>query len=414
MKFLVKGIKSASQTSIYLRAKNVEIAKQMAYDRGIIPFEIIDLTHTPSSFSSSFLGKYFEAIVFWVFFRGTFYQELLLGFRQIAFMIEAALPIEDIFRQCIDTAKHKKLRAMYVDILHSIGGGISLGKAFAKFGGLIGEMRVSLIEVGQNSGNLNEIFSLLADELQEHCQEVTKLKKKLFYPCFVFVCMIVAFGVLSVSVIPAFLTLFSDVGLELPLATQALVVVGDNFVQCGVLIVVFIGFLFLLVKQFPKKSKSFILKIHRHLLVVPFFGKIFLCREIHHYFLAFYLCERAGLEIKSCLKNALSSLQNDYIKAAFNSVEIAITQGRGLGDAFLNIYLLDSVAKALIITGEKSGNLEKTLKMCCEHYHRLYTQRLERFDRWIEPVLTLFIGGLVMWFALAILLPMWSLNDFNL
>lgn len=414
MKFLVKGIKNASEVSIYFRAKNSEIAKQKAYRRGIVPLEIIELVDNPLFFSSSFLGRQFEEIISWVFLRGMFYQELFLSFKQIAFMIEAALPIEEIFRQCTKTVKHKKLKAMYKDILHSISGGISLATAFGKFNGLIGEMRISFIEVGQNSGNLSEIFSLLADELQAHCQEIAKIKKKLFYPCLVFVCMIIAFGVLSASVIPAFLTLFSEVGLELPLATQALVLVADVFVKWGVLMAIFVGVLILFLKQLPKSLKSFRLKIHHYLLVLPLVGKIFLCKDIYHYFLAFYLCERAGLEIKSCLKNAFLSLQNAHIKIAFSSVEVDIAQGKGLGDAFFNTHLLDSIAKALVITGEKSGNLEKTLQMCAEHYYRLYTKRLEQFDRWVEPMLTLFVGSLVMWFALAILLPMWNLNDFNL
>ncbi|PAF41168.1 type II secretion system F family protein [Helicobacter sp. 11S03491-1] len=397
MKFFIKGLRNSQTQQICLNAKNVDQLKKKAYALGIVPIEITPLDSKKFSLKS-FLP---------------YHQELLLSFRQISFMINAALPIDEILTHMITSTHHPKIKSMYEGILKELSLGSSLAKAFSKFKHIVGEMRISMIEVGQNSGSLAEIFSLLSDEIEQSIKDIASFKKKLFYPCIVFICIFIAFGILNATVIPEFIALFQDIGLALPFATKTLIIAADVFQKWGISILIFM-FLFGFFLQYPlKKYKSIAQKFHQYILKIPLIGKIFLYRDLHHYLLTFYLSQKTGLDIKICLKNAHTSIKNTYLKNILNQVHFSIQKGENLSKAISQAKIFSPIAQGLILAGEKSGNLEKMLEMSSFYYKELYTQKLDNFSQWIEPVMTLLIGALVLWFGLGVLMPMWSLNYFE-
>ncbi|PAF54513.1 hypothetical protein BKH42_00980 [Helicobacter sp. 13S00482-2] len=393
MKFKLSGIKNSKHIYKTMEAKNPQEAYDKAEILGITPVDIIPI----ESFS---IQSFFP-----------YEHELLLSFRQISFMLGSAIAIDEIFQQCITSCVHPKIKSMYQDILKSLLQGNSLSASFSKFVSIVGHLRVAMIEVGENSASLPEIFELLAKEIEQKQEESAEFKKKFFYPCMVFICTILAFGFLNAKVLPEFTRLFEEMSIELPFLTKALIFSGNFFSQWGIFILISLIFVGSVMKQIPQKSKIFREKFHRYFLKLPIFGKIFLYRDLHRYFLAFYFCEKAGLEIKLSLKNAYLSLKNEFLKAKFQEVSAWIEKGENLSNALCKIEILDVMSRGLIISGEKSGNLERMLQISSIHYKNLYSQNLERFNRWLEPIMSIFVGFLVLWFALGILTPMWNLNS---
>lgn len=393
MKFKVVGVKNSQQVIKIIHSNSLEDAHQKAQSLGIIPIEIVP--------KSSFCIRYFLP----------YEAELLLSFRQIAFMLCSSIAITEVLEQCIKSSSHPKIRSMYEDILKSLEQGSSLSRAFSKFVWIVGESRIAIIEVGENTGSLPEVFALLAQEMEEKQKELLEFKKKLFYPCVVFVCTLLAFAFLNAKVLPEFIALFEEMSIELPFSTKALIISGDFFSKWGILALILCLILILLSKRVFRTSRILKEKFHQFLLNLPLFGRIFLCRELYRYFLGFYFCQKAGLDIKSSLKNSHSSLSNVFLKAQFYQVGIWIEKGENLSNALCKINLIDSMSAGLIVSGEKSGNLERMLQMCSVHYKNLYTQSLESFSRWLEPMMSVFVGLLVLWFALGILTPMWNLNS---
>lgn len=393
MKFKVIGVKNSQPMRKIIDSSSLEDAHQKAQSLGIIPIEIVP----KRSFGIGYFLPYEE--------------ELLLSFRQIAFMLCSSISIDEVLHQCAKSSSHPKITSMYEDILKSLEQGSSLSRAFFKFAFIVGELRIAMIEVGENSGSLPEVFELLAQEMEEKQKELVEFKKKLFYPCMVFVCTLLAFGFLNAKVLPEFITLFEEMSIDLPFSTKALIVSGDFFSKWGIFALILCFIFVLLGRRFFRNSRILKEKFHQLLLKFPFFGRIFLCRELYRYFLGFYFSQKAGLDIKSSLKNAYSSLGNMFLKTQFHQVGIWIEQGENLSNALYKINIIDSMSAGLIVSGEKSGNLEKMLQMCSVHYKNLYTQSLESFSRWLEPMMSIFVGLLVLWFALGILTPMWNLNS---
>lgn len=393
MKFKVIGIKDSCSISKTITSNSLEDAQQKAQSMGISPIEIYP--------KKTFGIKNFLP----------YEQDLLLSFRQIAFMLNSSIAITEVLEQCAKSASHPKITSMYEDILVALDQGSTLSKAFSRFALMIGELKIAMIEVGENSGNLPEVFELLAQEMEDRQKEVLEFKKKLFYPLMVFVCTLLAFGFLNAKVLPEFISLFEEMSINLPFSTKALIVSGDFFSKWGLVVLFLCVVGGLIGRRFFRISTIFKEKLHQFLLHLPFFGRIFLYKDLYFYFLGFYFCQKAGLDIKLCLKNAYSSVSNVFLKAQFHQVGIGIERGENLSNALCKIDIIDAMSVGLIVSGEKSGNLEKMLQMCFMHYKNLYTQRLESFSRWLEPMMSIFVGLLVLWFALGILTPMWDLNS---
>lgn len=271
-------------------------------------------------------------------------------------------------------------------------------------------MRIAIIETGQNTGNLPETFRALAQELEEDQKDISKFKKKMFYPFIVILSIFVAFGILNALVIPEFIALFEEFKLELPFSTKALIFIGDLLQKWGILIVVVLGIWGILIKKFMIKSNLAMQKAHRYLLNVPAIGKIFFYRDLQRCLFTLYLCQKTGMDFKSSLKNAHSSLNNLHLKNIFFQIISDIQKGENLSQALEKTNLFNSMAKGLILAGEKSGDLDNTFQMCSEYYKELYSDTLEHFTQWLEPILTFLVGSLVLWFSLGIMMPMWSLN----
>ncbi|PAF46265.1 hypothetical protein BKH46_08100 [Helicobacter sp. 12S02634-8] len=395
MKFLIKGIKNARPITIKLKAPSESQALKQAKQIGIIPTQI-----TPIPSYSIFYK-----------FLPLHKKDLILSFKQIALMAEASLPIDEILPLCMAGCKHPKTQAMYADILKNLQSGLSLSQAFKQHLDIIGGMRASIIEIGQNTGRLPEIFHTLSQELEESQKDISRFKKKLFYPLVIILSVVVAFGVLNAMVIPEFVSLFEDFKLELPLSTKILITTGDIFQKWGLFIGAGIGIGAVFIQKIIAKSTPIRQKLHKTLLDLPLLGSILLHGDLQRCLFALHLCQKTGLDLKQSLNNAHTSLSNLHLKSIFTQVIANIQSGENLSDALCKIDLFDAMTKGLILAGEKSGELSNMLQMCSQHYKELYADGIESFGRWIEPMMTLLVGGLVMWFALGIMMPMWNLNN---
>ncbi|MDO7252411.1 type II secretion system F family protein [Helicobacter cappadocius] len=393
MKFKISGIRNSKHINKTIKADTIKRAHHKAQTLGIMPIEITPI----ESFCIKSLFSYD--------------QELLLSFQQISFMFKSAIAIDEIIQQCIMSSSHPKIKSMYEDILKSLLQGSSLSSAFSKFSFIIGDLRVAMIGIGESSGNLSEVFEILAQEITQKQKELIEFKKKLFYPCLVFICTFLAFGFLNARVLPEFVKLFEEMSVQLPFCTKALIFSGEFFSKWGIPVLFLMIGMGFFVKKLPRKSKVFREKSHQYFLKVPILGKILLHRDLYRYFLGFYFCEKAGLDIKLSLKNAHSSVNNVFLKTKFEQVGVWIEKGESLSSALCKIGIIDTMVQGLIVSGERSGNLEKILQMAHRHYEHLYSQSLESFSRWLEPLMSVFVGLLVLWFALGILMPMWNLNS---
>lgn len=392
MRFKIQGIKNAQLTEVFIQAKTQEKALEISQKSGIYVLNIsID---SKLNFSLKSLFSYQE--------------ELLLSFKQIGFMLSASLPIDQVLLSSQQSSKHPKIISMYEDILKNIQVGNSLTQSFKKYENIISLMHLKLIEIGEKSGQLPEIFLLIANEMQQNKKDIQLLQKSLFYPFIVFISIILAFIALNFLVLPEFIKLFKDLNLSIPLTTKSLIVISETINSYGFIILFLFLFIGVIFRYFFKKSHYF---FEKTLIKIPIFGKIILFKEFYRYFLGLYLCQKTGIDIENSLENAYNGIKNSYVKHKIKIILSSIKEGKSLSQAFMQVKILSNIPQGLILAGEKSGELEHMLKLSSEYYYDLYLIQTENIIKWIQPLATIFVGIIVLWFSLGILMPMWNLND---
>ncbi|WP_458701619.1 type II secretion system F family protein [Sulfurospirillum sp. 1307] len=331
--------------------------------------------------------------------------------RHIATMLNAGLPITICLEDILKTTTHKRLLEIYTNILTEVESGVSLSEAFKRYESEVGTISVALIDLGEQTGTLDESLEKLADILQEIHDNRMKLKKATRYPMIVIFAMIVAFSFVITLVVPQFQAMFAEYNTELPFPTLFLLWVEHAITQYGIFVLlgaVVIGFI---LSVFYKKSENFKLLFDKYMLKVYIVGQVIYLSMIGRFIFVFDRLSASGVPILNSLKTAIGIVENEYLKERLEYVISSIEEGRSLKDGFNETNLFESMIIQMISAGESSGSLSTMLDKISDIYRKKYSYLVDNVATMIEPLLIAAIAGFVLLLALGIFLPMWSIAE---
>lgn len=339
------------------------------------------------------------------------YDDLIAAFKQMSFMLNAGISIHATLEDLVKYTSNDRLATVFDNVLNGVNSGKALAEAFAPHRLLIGGLPISMVSLGEKTGNLADSLSMLVKSLEELRDNRAKFKKAMRYPIFVISAMGIAFVALCLLVIPQFKSIFSELGADLPLPTKILIGIEELMRNYGFVVVGGIIFGILFLKNRYKKSPLFKRKFDQYILKVKLIGKIVFLSNINQYTTTLSLLLRAGISLEEGLDSSAALLDNEHIREKFNVVSASIKRGITLADAFVDIGYFDPMAIQMVNTGEQSGDLDKMLASVAEYYKIQYDHILDNLSAYIEPIMTFVIAGLVLLLALGIFLPMWSMGS---
>ena len=338
------------------------------------------------------------------------YDDLIAAFKQMSFMLNAGISIQSVLEDLVNYTSNEILANVFNSVLNGVDGGKTLRECFMEHKDVVGGLSISMVTLGEKTGNLAESLSMLVKSLEELRDNRAKFKKALRYPMFVMAAMAIAFVALCVMVIPQFKSIFAELGTDLPLPTRILIGMEELTTNYGMFIAVgFVVFVIFLKNRY-KKSIIFKNKFDQYILKVKLFGRIVFLSNINQYVTTLSLLLKAGISLEEGLTSSSSLLGNDFIKNKLNGVDNSIKIGVTLADALADTGYFDPMAIQMVNTGEQSGELDKMLASVAEYYKMQYDHILDNLSSYIEPIMTLFIACLVLLLALGIFLPMWSMG----
>lgn len=338
------------------------------------------------------------------------YDDLIAAFKQMSFMLNSGISIQSTLEDLVNYTSNEVLAGVFNSVLNGVNGGKTLRECFMEHRNIVGGLPISMIALGEKTGNLAESLSMLVKSLEELRDNKTKFKKALRYPMFVAIAMTIAFVVLCMVVIPQFKGIFAELGADLPLPTKILIGMEELMSNYGLFIVVGFVVFIIFVKNRYKKSILFKSKFDQYILKVKLFGRIVFLSNINQYVTTLSLLLKAGISLEEGLISSSSLLGNEFMKSKLNGVDNSIKIGVTLADALTDTGYFDPMAIQMVNTGEQSGELDKMLASVAEYYKMQYDHILDNLSSYIEPIMTLFIAGLVLLLALGIFLPMWGLG----
>ena len=330
---------------------------------------------------------------------------------QLGVMTDAGISILDSLREIQKSMKDRNLQKVIVSINNDINNGLSLSEAFEKFENIFGNLTITMIKLGDKTGDSSKALFKLVSMLEEIRDNKVKVKKAMNYPRNIMIAMIIAMIIIINYVIPKFQTIFDRFNSELPFVTQILIGAEKFFSSYGGYLFVGIVFTIFGFKYALRNSKKF--KYSMHFLIL----KIYIARDISMYStlnrftVVFAELLNAGISIFEALEISIGMVDNLVLKEKLQKSYLDINRGSPLYKSFEGTGIFDNMVIQMIFTGESSGELQKMLNNIAEYYKRKFDKIIDGMHSLLEPIILLFIGAMVTTLALGIFLPIWSLGE---
>lgn len=339
------------------------------------------------------------------------HKEFNIFLRQIAVMTNAGIPLRESLFESMSASSNKLIQRIGSSVVEDVDSGLSLTEAFKKFEDLIGNISISMIELGEKTGSLAESIHKLVEILEEIEENKMKVKKAMRMPLISLGAMAVAFVILILVVIPKFKAIFDKFGGELPLPTRILMNTEAFLSQYGLFLLVGLVIAWIMFKKTYKASQPFRLKVDTLVLKVYLIGEISSLGMFSRFMHILSELVRSGIPLTEGLKSAGNTIDNEAIAQKLQTVPTSVQRGTELSEGFKRTELFENMVISMVKSGESGGELDQMLGEIAKYYKSRFQNIVDNIATLIEPIMMLFIAILVTVLALGIFLPMWELSS---
>ena len=342
--------------------------------------------------------------------RGISATDLALLTRQLATLVRSALPVEEALQAVARQTEKSRIKAILLAVRAKVTEGHSLASGLQSFPRVFPELFRATVAAGEQSGHLDTVLERLADYTERRQILRQKMGLALFYPILLTVMAFLITGLLLAFVVPEVVQVFTDIGQQLPPLTRALIAISEFLQANGLLMLVLcVGLIvlwFWLLRREPVR-----LFAHRLLLRMPLLAKLVRGSNAARFARTFSILMGSGVPVLEALRISAQVLANLPMRHAVLQVADRVREGSSIHSALEKIGHFPPMVIHLIASGEASGNLEEMLERAASNQER----ELETFTAALlglfEPLLILLMGGLVLLIVVAILLPVFDLNQ---
>lgn len=346
-------------------------------------------------------------------------REMIQLFIHLEQMQSAGVPLLDSLGDIRDTTENDALRDIMSDIHRDVSDGASFSEAMAKHPKVFGNIYISLIKAGEETGDLTSSYKQLEKYLKWVDEMQSKIRKATRYPIIVTVVVLVTVAVMMGVVVPQIVGFLNNMKIDLPIQTVALIKTSDFFskplfhifgvpIVGGVLVVLFPFVVMAVLKTLKKLSKEWAYRIDLMILNLPVAGNLIRKITIARYAQTFGALFASGIDVVNALKSARKTVSNLAMLEALEAVEQYVQSGSPLSEAFNNSGEFPSLVVRMLKVGEESGNLTPVLEQVSEFYSRDVDEAVQGLISGIEPALTGILGGMILWIAAGVFGPIYG------
>lgn len=343
-----------------------------------------------------------------VFDKKVSIKDLAVMSRQLATMIGAGLPLLKALSILADQSENPKLASTLDEVRSGVEEGSSFSDSLAKHPRIFPPIFVNLVRAGEVGGFLETSLDSIAKNYEKEVELKATIKSALTYPVVVLIMALLAVVGMILFIVPVFEDLFADLGGELPLPTRILVVISQNMVWLGPLIIVLtiVGAIWWRANRHTPKFRSV---WEPALLKMPVFGELFKKIAIARFTRNFGTMIGAGVPILQALSIVGSTSGNWQIEQAVQSVQDSVRQGRSIAAPLATEPIFPTMVTQMIAVGEDSGALETMLEKISDFYDSEVQSTTEALTSLIEPLMIAFLGVILGGMIVALYLPIFDI-----
>ncbi|KPK39866.1 MAG: type II secretion system protein GspF [Gammaproteobacteria bacterium SG8_47] len=372
--------------------------RQLLRDQGLIPLNVGEVSERETESRAMSLR------------RGVSATALALMTRQLATLSRSGLPLEEALSTVSRQTEKGRLKSLLLAVRGRVREGHSLAEGLSDFPRVFPELYRATVAAGEQSGHLDLVLERLADYTESRQQLRQKIQLALFYPAMLTGMAILVVVALLTYVVPEVVQVFENTGQQLPLLTRVLIATSDFlrdymlWIIAGLVLVV-ASVRYVLRRPGPKRN------YHRFLLAVPVISRLNRGVNTARFARTLSILAASGVPVLESMRIAGSVMSNVVMREAVAAAALRVREGTSMSKALDASGYFPPMLIHLIASGEASGNLEEMLERASVNQERELETVIATLMGLFEPLLILAMGAVVLLIVLAILLPIFDLNQ---
>ena len=341
--------------------------------------------------------------------RGISAGDLALLTRQLATLVHSNLPLDEALKAAAEQSRSARIKGTLLQVRTRVAEGHTLAYAMGEFPQVFNEMYRAMVKAGEHAGFLGPVLEQLADYTEQRQYTGQKLKMAMIYP-FILVGVAIAVVVaLMVFVVPELVGIFAHSRKELPLLTQGLIAASDFFRDYGMwLLVAVVAAIFIV--RWLLRNRQRRRRWHGFLLRIPGISRLVIALDTARFASTLSILMASGVPLLEALRIAGQVLTNLVLQEDTALVAERVQEGSSLNRALQQSGHFPPMMVHMVASGEASGELDTMLERSATNQERELEMTLGTMMSLFEPLMVVFMGGMVLTIVLAILLPIFDLN----
>ncbi len=333
--------------------------------------------------------------------------ELVRFSRQFATMVRGGSSLQRSLDLLESETGNRIMKQVLADVRKKVDQGSSLSAALAEHPKVFNNRYVSVVQVGEHTGSLAKSLEQLADSQAREHEMVQKFKSTMMMPAFTMGASIAMLVLMMTVMLPPLLGAFEGRGTEIPLITRiasaAIGGISDNLLNIGMGILAIVV-TFLTVRHFPRSKFA----MHVVMTRLPIIGGLLVIKEMAQFSRTNAMLLEAGVSLAGSLPLAIGGCKNLALLRAFRAGEESLTTGHGFAAAVGSYSVIPRLWAELVMVGEENNAMGATLSELADSYEKEVENRLSAIITLLEPASTFVVGGVVLFIALSMFLPIYS------
>lgn len=376
-------------------------ARQLLRDRGLSPLDIVEVAEGRSAGSPGLFQRSGGGIS---------HTELSLFTRQLAILVRSGLPLDEALTAVSEQSESKRVKRIALGVRSGVVEGNTLALSLNQFPNAFPPLYRATVEAGEHSGKLDYILERLADYVEQRQAMRSKVMLAAFYPAILTLVAISVVILLLTYVVPQVVEVFDSIDAELPPLTKGLIATSSFLQDYGIYLLLLLGAGAVVFARMMLKP-AFRRRVDLTVLKLPVIGRLARGANTGRFTRTLGILFGSGVPILDAMRIGTQVVTNLPMREAIEEAAIRVREGAGLSRSLNASKLFPPITVHLIASGETSGKLDEMLDRAAENQEREVETLVAALMGIFEPVLILTMGAVVLLIVLAILLPIFDLNQ---
>lgn len=335
-------------------------------------------------------------------------NDMVMFSRQLALLVEAGTDIVSALELLRSGLTNRTLSKIVTEVVVDLRGGLRLSQALEKHPKAFSPLYCRTIVTSEETGNLERGLRIMADYIEKQSTSAKKIKNALIYPIIVLVLAIVVIAVMVTFVMPSFMSLYAALGAELPTITKVLLAIVNFLLDYGLFLLGGIAVLVVAGLAYTR-TRAGRYQCDKLKLKLPQIGRITIVSELSRCCRTISLLFRAGVPLPDIMTLTISGSGNKVVAKALTEVREEMLKGQGLARPMSRNPVFLPMMVQMASVGEGTGSLDITLDTVAQSYEMEADDRTNALIAMITPAMTIIMGGLIGFIALALVTTMYSM-----